>query len=341
LQNFLDLKGPSAATRPSTGVGTGIAAGVGGAAVADFLQNRPSAGQLPARPGAGDRPATADRPGLGDRPGIGDRPGAGNRPGVGDRPGAIDRPGIGDRPIAGQLPDNRPSRIKNREDRLQWRQNRRDEIRDHVKTHHPRWDFWKDHPNWARWRWNRPYRWATWAAVTGWFPWGWSQPVNYSYGDNVYYEGDTVYYGDEAVASAEEYVQQAQDIATSVPETVPADAEWLPLGVFALTQDGQSAGVDPTVFLQLSVSKQGIIAGTVHNAATDETASVEGMVDRKTQRAAWVITGKTSPIMETGIANLTKDDAPALLHFSDGQTQQWLMVRLEEPEGETAPEGGS
>jgi hypothetical protein len=32
---------------------------------------------------------------------------------------------------------------------------------------------------------------------------------------------------------------------------------------------------------------------------------------------------------------LTKDEAPALLHFSDGQSQQWLLVRLEEPEEET------
>ena len=37
--------------------------------------------------------------------------------------------------------------------------------------------------------------------------------------------------------------------------------------------------------------------------------------------------------METGIANLTKDATPALLHFANGQTQQWLLVRLEEPEG--------
>jgi hypothetical protein len=36
--------------------------------------------------------------------------------------------------------------------------------------------------------------------------------------------------------------------------------------------------------------------------------------------------------METGIANLIKDEAPALLHSADGQTQQWLLVRLEEPE---------
>jgi hypothetical protein len=40
--------------------------------------------------------------------------------------------------------------------------------------------------------------------------------------------------------------------------------------------------------------------------------------------------------VETGISNLTKDEAPALLQFAGGQTQQWLLVRMEEPEG---PEG--
>ena len=57
-------------------------------------------------------------------------------------------------------------------------------------------------------------------------------------------------------------------------------------------------------------------------------------MDQKTQRSAWGITGKQWPIMETGIANLTKDTAPALVHFEDGQTQRWLLVRLEEPESE-------
>ena len=30
--------------------------------------------------------------------------------------------------------------------------------------------------------------------------------------------------------------------------------------------------------------------------------------------------------------NLTEDEAPALLHFENGETQQWLLVRLEEPD---------
>ena len=82
----------------------------------------------------------------------------------------------------------------------------------------------------------------------------------------------------------------------------------------------------------MTVSKEGIIAGTVSNTETDKTQPIEGAVDLKTQRSAWVIEGKDSPIMETGIANLTKDEAPVLVHFADGETQQWLLVRLEEPE---------
>lgn len=116
------------------------------------------------------------------------------------------------------------------------------------------------------------------------------------------------------------------------------DTEWMTLGVFAMTQDdGQSTAASPTLYLQLAVSKEGVLAGTIYNSVTDTSKPIEGMVDRKTQRAAWVTSETTSPIMETGISNLTKDEAPALLHFADGRTQQWLLVRLEEPEGAAAP----
>jgi hypothetical protein len=163
--------------------------------------------------------------------------------------------------------------------------------------------------------------------------------VYYSYGDNVYYQDDSVYYGDQVVATAQEYAQQAEAIATSVPETKPAAEDWMPLGVFALTADGQPTGAEPTMFLQLTVSKQGILAGTFQNTATGAVQPVEGMVDKQTQRAAWTAVDKTRPLMETGIVNLTQDSAPALVHFDDGSTQQWLMVRLEKPgdAGTTAP----
>jgi hypothetical protein len=295
LQNFLDVP------KPSTGAIVAAGAG-GGNAAAEFLQQgggmtRPAAGQLP---GAEKRPAT----------GV-----VVNR--VDQRSNIV---------VA-----NRPSHIENRQEWQQNRAGRRDEVRDQVRENHPRLDFWSDHPGWAAWRINRPYRWATWAAITGWVGYGWNQPTVFSYGDNVYYQGDSVYYGDQSIASAEEYTQQAEQIASSAPRVAPDKAEWMPLGVFALTPDGQASGPDPSLFLQLAVSKEGIIRGTLNNSATNSTQTIEGMADKATQRVAWTVAGKTRPIMETGISNLTEDTAPALVHFADGQNQQWLMVRLEEP----------
>jgi len=117
----------------------------------------------------------------------------------------------------------------------------------------------------------------------------------------------------------------------SVPETKPAAKDWMPLGVFAVTQDGQATGADPTMFLQLAVSKQGIISGTFQNTATGQVKAVEGMVDKQTQRVAWTAEGQLRPLMETGIANLTQDSTAVLVHFPDDTTQQWLLVRLEKP----------
>jgi hypothetical protein len=71
----------------------------------------------------------------------------------------------------------------------------------------------------------------------------------------VHYQGDSVYYGDQVMASTDEYAQQAEQIAASAPEVEPDAAEWMPLGVFALTPDGQPSGPDPTLFLQVGISK--------------------------------------------------------------------------------------
>jgi len=292
LQNFLDVP------KPSTGA---IAAAGAGGAAAEFLHQ----GGGVARPAAGQRPAAATRPAA----------------------GRVENRAAG----RGDMAANRPDRIQNRQERQQNRVGRRDEVRDQVRENHPRLDFWSGHPNWAAWRINRPYRWATWAAITGWVGYGWGAAIPYAYGDNVYYQGDSVYYGDQVVASAEDYAQQAEQVASSAPKVAPDRAEWMPLGVFALTPDGQASGPDPSLFLQLAISKEGIVSGTLNNSATNSTQTIEGMADKACQRVAWTVAGKTRPIMETGISNLTEDTAPALVHFADGQTQQWLMVRLEEP----------
>ncbi len=177
------------------------------------------------------------------------------------------------------------------------------------------------------------WSWATFNVAQNFLPWNWGNEAYYDYGTggNVYYEGDVVHTGDTTVP-ADEYADQAEQLATNVPKVENPDTmEWLPLGVFALTQDGVADAV-PNMFLQLAVSKEGIIAGTYQNKSTGQIESVEGMVDQKSQRAAFTIAGKNTPIVETGFANMTKNETRVLVHFADGNTQQWLLLHVENPQ---------
>ncbi len=133
------------------------------------------------------------------------------------------------------------------------------------------------------------------------------------------------------MATAEEYYGQAKSIATSAPVVQKTDQEdWLPLGVFGLYQ-GDSK--DSNMVLQLAMNKKGVLSGTYYNVASNTERPVSGMVDQKSQRAAWTFAdGKnTDVIMETGLGNLTEDQAAALVHFGQNKTEQWLMVRQPEP----------
>ncbi len=186
------------------------------------------------------------------------------------------------------------------------------------------------------------WRWGTAAAVTRWVAYAWATPRYYYYGSGgtVYYEGDTVYVEGQQPVSSEQYYQQVTEIATSVPEMTDAQAEqveWMPLGVFALTQEGAD---DTNLLLQLAVTKEGFIAGTLYNETTETSRPVEGTVDKETQRAAWSpVDGKNADVvMETGLYNLTEDETTAFVHFGKEKTQMWVMVRLDEPEAEPEQE---
>lgn len=56
-------------------------------------------------------------------------------------------------------------------------------------------------------------------------------------------------------------------------------------------------------------------------------------MDKKTQRAAWTVGDKKEPVFEAGIANLTRSETTMLVHFGKGGTQQWTLVRIEQPAG--------
>ncbi len=97
-------------------------------------------------------------------------------------------------------------------------------------------------------------------------------------------------------------------------------------GVFALTKSGHTKS---DVTIQLAVDRQGIIRGNYTNTATDKTQLVQDSVDKQTQRVAITVGDNTTNIVETGLYNLTKDEAPMLIHFGKDRAEQWLLVRLE------------
>ena len=210
-----------------------------------------------------------------------------------------------------------------------WRENHRHLANDQWHNR-----VWHNH-DWHYW-----WQPATWAIAAGWFPWGWSSPVAYDFGDNVLYDNNIVYMNGQQVATADEYYQQASQLALTAKDDTADTTEWLPLGVFALSRG--DTGASNTV-LQLAVNKEGVISGTYYNTDTDIARPIKGMVDKKTQRAAWTFAdGKdTNFVMEAGINNLTQDQTEALVHFGKDMTQQWLMVRLQEPPAQKTEKGTS
>jgi hypothetical protein len=177
-------------------------------------------------------------------------------------------------------------------------------------------------PAGAYWRW-APY--ATVAVFCG-YP---AVPVVYDYGSTVVYQDNRVYYNGEPVATAEEYATQALDLATAGQAAKPAEQdEWQPLGVFALVQ-GEGEGAN-NIF-QLAINKNGVIRGNYYNSLTDTSVPIYGSVDKRAQRAAWIIGDKKDTVYETGMGNLSLPETSLLVHYGKDRTQQWTLVRLEAP----------
>jgi hypothetical protein len=176
-----------------------------------------------------------------------------------------------------------------------------------------------------------------WGAVAsyGGYP---AEPAYYDYGETVVYSGDTVVINGTTEVPAMEYAEQATALAVAgkdVPVEPKAD-DFEPLGVFALVQEGDEKA---TNIFQLALSKGGLLRGNYYNALTDTTDPVYGSVDPKTQRAAWTVGARKSPVYEAGIANLTRDETSVLIHFGKDQPpQQMVLVRIKQPE-EAPPDG--
>jgi hypothetical protein len=178
---------------------------------------------------------------------------------------------------------------------------------------------------------------AAWPSVGAWYGWGGNvQPIPYNYGTNVTYQGDQVYVDSQPVASTGEYYQQVSNLAQTAPPPDNSSADWMPLGVFALVKAQQE---DPHYILQLAVNKSGAVAGNYSDLIGGTTLPIQGAVDQKSQRLAWIVGNNKNTVGEAGLYNLTQDEAPALLHIGKDKTQQWLLVRLKQrPQDQTQPQ---
>ncbi|MEI8228698.1 MAG: hypothetical protein WCH77_10615 [Planctomycetota bacterium] len=170
-----------------------------------------------------------------------------------------------------------------------------------------------------------------WSDLVGWGGYG-AAPVSYNYGTNVCYQDDGVYVQGSRVGSPEEYAQQAATIAAQGGADVKIDTadQWRPLGVFALARSEET---NPSTFLSLAIDKAGLLRGTYYDAVSDSTQNITGKVDKKTQRAAWTIGDKKTPIYEAGLSNLTQQQTTILVHRDDGKggtgkVEQMLLVRV-------------
>ncbi|MEQ1828467.1 MAG: hypothetical protein ABL921_21070 [Pirellula sp.] len=135
------------------------------------------------------------------------------------------------------------------------------------------------------------------------------------------------------MSTADEFAQSAATLATVAPpenDEQATKADWMPLGTFAVSSDEKDT--DPTRIIQLAVSKEGIISGTILNTQTDQAQSVQGQVDKNTQRVAFRIGESENIVVETGLFNLTQNETPVLVHFGNEKVETYLLVRMEAPE---------
>jgi hypothetical protein len=211
---------------------------------------------------------------------------------------------------------------------------RNDHERHHDQHHDSHHDDHHAHHNHHPWwhSWHRP----TEPELTNWFGgWGWTAPVYYGYGrgGNVTYQNDGVYVGGTRTGTASEYANTAQTLASAGPsnESSSNDADWLPLGTFALSQQGGD-GKSPQV-LQLSVNKGGVVSGVIFNTINSTTSQIHGSVDQATQRVAFGLGDNSGLVAETGIHNFTRDKINLLVHQGNKKPQHYSLVRFQSPQG--------
>jgi len=237
-----------------------------------------------------------------------------------------------------------------RQNVIAFRTDRRLEICNQVRFYH---DDLFDDRWWAGCGWyppvavvySNPWWWwapASWGSLTVFLAWGTPAPIDYDFGVNIVDDGQYVYRDSGPPVPVAQETSQVTQLANSQSQVLAPTApgqglstDFDPLGVWSLVQQEQG---DATMFLQLSVNKEGAICGAYDNILTGEKAPVSGRVDKATQRVAFHFGNNQNTVVEAGVFDLCQDTASCVVHFGSGNPQNWLLVRLPAPNMPNAPE---
>ena len=198
--------------------------------------------------------------------------------------------------------------------------------------------LWLELLGYCAFRYNRPYYWWGWSSapiLDSWCGFGWNTPYYWDYGpgEYIYCNNGVVFVNGSWYEPAPVFYQQTLKLIDQAPvitEEVAAQVDWLPLGVFALTPDGQNQA---NVLAQLAVTKDGVIGGTVFDQAAGKSYTVQGTVDKNSQRAVWSYTNDQNVriVMETSVNNLTQNESTGLVHYGPNEQKVVEIVRLQDP----------
>lgn len=183
------------------------------------------------------------------------------------------------------------------------------------QNHHYNPNFHHNNANW----WSA----ANWYGINNWVSGDWNTPIYYDYQDEGEPEPIEV---DNYLPPEPAYPEYPQE----VPIATPTQNDWMPIGVFAAAKDVSQASRS-NMFVQLALNKAGDIAGTYYNATTDETHPLDGTIDKKSQVASWRVSDNpASPLMQTGLYNLTQEVTPVQVRFPDDTSQTWYLVKMQQ-----------
>ena len=140
------------------------------------------------------------------------------------------------------------------------------------------------------------------------------------------------YYYDDATLFVLKRVRPKVDSRTSDAQ------QWLPLGVFTLSQEGETASRS---MIQLVINEEGRLVGELFDFSTKQKHVIEGALNKQSQRVSWTVGKDEGVKMETDLSTLTDASGKVSVTQPDHPVETWILTfgfrQFSQPEGSPEP----